>query len=306
MRRNAAMCPALAASANSSRVPGVPRAAHAGIPAGRERITPADDDIDWGADEPTPADTPDETARRRDSQATVLVRLATEARCDLWHTPAGDGHLTLTVNGHREHHPLTSRGARDYLARLYYTNSGTGRPMRVPCRMLPIPRPRVARFDGAEHPVAVRLAEYMTAHLPRLGGRHELAGRRDDQRRLAGRDESAVQFAGRAACSHYRSRTRGGSLTELYPFVNVASETDRVLLVAWELAALRGRGPFAILIFMAEPGAAKSPCEPGAASPLIDPNQSDLRRPPRNTEDFDDCRVERRDGGVRQLVTPTR
>ncbi len=78
---------------------------------------------------------------------------------------------------------------------------------------------------------------------------------------------------------------RGGSISELRPFVNVASDDDFVLVVTWELAALRPRGPYPPLVIIAEQGATKTTMT-RILRRLSDPNGSDVRRPPRNTEDL--------------------
>jgi len=50
----------------------------------------------------------------------------------------------------------------------------------------------------------------------------------------------------------------GGDIEALCPSVNVASDEDFVLLVAWLLAALRSRGPYPVLVLSGEPSSAKS------------------------------------------------
>jgi hypothetical protein len=46
----------------------------------------------------------------KDSQATIIVKLAFASRLQVFHTPAGDAYGTVIVNdGHREHHRLHSR-----------------------------------------------------------------------------------------------------------------------------------------------------------------------------------------------------
>jgi hypothetical protein len=51
------------------------------------------------------------------------------------------------------------------------------------------------------------------------------------------------------------------------------------------LATFRPHGPYPILIFMAEQGSAKTTTT-RVLRRLVDPNESDVRRPPRNTEDL--------------------
>jgi hypothetical protein len=77
----------------------------------------------------------------------------------------------------------------------------------------------------------------------------------------------------------------GGSIAELRPFANVASEADFVLLVAWLLAALRDRGPYPALVLTGEQGSAKSFLA-ALLRRLVDPNASPLRSLPREDRDL--------------------
>ncbi len=103
-----------------------------------------------------PQTTAESGERKRESQATAIVRLALEAGVELWHTPTGDGHITIAVGGHHEHHPLASRGTRDYLTRLYYFETGKA-PNATAMQAAVATLSGIARFDGAEHDVHVRV-----------------------------------------------------------------------------------------------------------------------------------------------------
>ena len=234
-------------------------------------------DIDWGAR------TTDTAGRKTESQATAIVRLALDDGIKLWHTPTGDCYGTIAVVGHHEHHPLDNRIARDYLVRLYYDDSGTA-PNATALQAAIGTLTSIARFDGEQHEVHVRVA----------GG--------DDRVYLDLVDAAwrAVEVTptGWTVISNPLVRFRrsrgmlslpvpvtGGSIDELRPFVNVGSDEDFALLVAWLLAALRPTGPYPIEILIAEQGAAKTTTAK-VQRRLCDPSASDVRRPPRNTEDL--------------------
>jgi len=112
-------------------------------------------DINWGG-EPAPAAGRAQSGAGHDSQATKIIRLAIEARCEFWHTPAAGGYLTLMIEGHHEHHPLTSRAARDYLSRLFYADTGRA-PNGSALQDALATISGISRFDGPEHPVFVRV-----------------------------------------------------------------------------------------------------------------------------------------------------
>ena len=113
---------------------------------------PSASEISWAGE--SRADTGE---RKRESQATAIVRLATEAGVELWHTPSGDPYITVSVDDHREHYPLTSRAAKDYLCRLYFLDAGKA-PNASALTDAINTLSGVARFDGDVHAVHVRVA----------------------------------------------------------------------------------------------------------------------------------------------------
>jgi transposase InsO family protein len=221
------------------------------------------------------------TAPKKESQATAIVRLATDTGAELWHTPAGDAYISIRVNGHRENHRLNSRGSRDYLVRLFYLETGKA-PNAAALQDAIATLNGIAKFDGEQHDVHVRVAgNDQCVYL-------DLA---DPLWRVV-----EVTSTGWRVIAHppvrFR-RTRGmlplpvpatnGSIDVLRPFVNVADD-DFPLVAGWQIGALRGRGPFAVLDFLGEQGTGKSSTV-RAIRRTIDPHESELRRPPRNTED---------------------
>lgn len=186
---------------------------------------------------------------KTESQPTAIVRLATEAGAELWHTPGGDGYVSVTVDQHREHHPLFSRGARDYLTRLYYRETGKA-PNATAMQAAVATLSGIARFDGAEHEVHVRVgAANGHIYLDLCDPRWRVVEVTAYGWRVVG--DPPVRFRRARGMLPLPVPVIGGSIDELLPFVNVASKKDFVLMVAWELAAFRPWGPYPILIFVA-------------------------------------------------------
>ena len=221
--------------------------------------------------------------RKRESQATAIVRLASAAGVELWHAPTGDPYITIAVGGHHEHHPLTSRAIRDYLTRLYYLDSAKA-PNATAMQAAIATLSGMARFDGAEHDVHIRVA-----------GRdgfmyHDLC---DSHWRAVEITSTGWRIISNPPLRFHRRRgmlplpvpVAGGSILELRRFINVASDADFCLMVTWLIQALRPRGPYPIEILIAEQGAAKTTTAK-VQRRLCDPSESDVRRPPRNTEDL--------------------
>ena len=71
----------------------------------------------------------------------------------------------------------------------------------------------------------------------------------------------------------------------LRAFLNVRSDDDFVLVVAWALAVLRNRGPYPALVLSGEQGSAKSTFS-AILRALLDPNTAPLRALPREDRDL--------------------
>ena len=77
----------------------------------------------------------------------------------------------------------------------------------------------------------------------------------------------------------------GGSVETLRSFLNVQSDDDFVLVVAWALAVLRNRGPYPVIVLSGEQGSAKSTFS-AILRALLDPNTAPLRALPREDRDL--------------------
>jgi hypothetical protein len=77
----------------------------------------------------------------------------------------------------------------------------------------------------------------------------------------------------------------GGSVDTLRSFLNVQSDTDFVLVVAWALAVLRNSGPYPVMVLSGEQGSAKSTFS-AILRALLDPNTAPLRALPREDRDL--------------------
>lgn len=219
----------------------------------------------------------------RPSQATQLARLADELV--LLHSADGTAYADVTIgdDGHRETHAVRSRALRDYLIRRYYLEH-----LKVPSNeavreALAVLEAR-ARFDGEEHPVAVRVAGDADVVYLDLG---DASWRVVEITRHGWRiaPSSAVRFVRPAGLLALPEPVLGGNCTLLRPFVRVARDEDFYLTIAWCLAALRPRGPFPVLNLQGEPGSAKTTTGRVVRS-LIDPNVAPVRAEPRESRDL--------------------
>ena len=98
-------------------------------------------------------------------------------------------------------------------------------------------------------------------------------------------DNPPVRFRRAAGMQPLPMPARGGSVETLRAFLNVKTDAEFVLVVAWVLACLRNRGPYPVITLSGEQGSAKSSFS-AILRALIDPNTAPLRALPREDRDL--------------------
>ena len=141
-----------------------------------------------------------------------------------------------------------------------------------------------AHFDGPERSVCIRVGG--------LGGRLYLDLGDDAWRAVeidaAGWrviDDPPVRFRRAAGMQPLPMPVPGGSVETLRSFLNLRSDADFVLVIAWALAVLRPRGPYPVIVLSGEQGSAKSTFS-AILRALLDPNTAPLRALPRQDRDL--------------------
>lgn len=233
-----------------------------------------------GGDAAEVVDEPAADEARR-SQSRLLLDLA--ADLELWHDADGNAYATVSVAGHSENHLIKERAFRSWITHqfwLRYKKVPGTQALQDALGVLA----GIAAYEGRQHPVAVRVAEMPDAIYIDLAS--------DDWRVVKVTADGwelihdpPVRFVRKRAMRPLPTPTRGGSVEELRRFVNVREERDFVLLVAWLLAALRGRGPYPVLALYGEQGSCKSTGQRMLRA-LVDPNRSPLRSAPKDERDL--------------------
>ena len=227
---------------------------------------------------------------RSDSADASALRIGTDtdrAQVDdleLWKTPQGEPYVTLPRQGHLENWATGSKVFRDYLAYAHYKAEGkapSNATLDDKRRMLE----GMARFEGETHPVFSRVASIGRTLYLDLG---------DDAWQSV-----AITSEGWQVVSHSPARFRRSpamqalprperhpdGITLLREFLNVGSEDDFRMLVAWLLGSFHPKGPYPILILSGEQGSAKSTTAQTLRD-LIDPAQPSTRSTPNSEQDL--------------------
>jgi len=233
--------------------------------------------------EPLDAAQPDEPVPpERRSQAARAIALVERAGVALWHTPDLEAWATIPVGSYSEHWPLASRPFRTWLQRLFYQEFGNVLHHQALGEALDVLGGR-ALFEGAEHPVFVRIAEHAGAlYLDLADEQWRAIEITADGWRIV--TNPPVRFRRPHGLQPLPVPERGGSLEGLWRFVRVAQD-DRPLVLGWLVMTFRPRGPYPVLALVAEQGAGKSTTA-RVLRRLVDPNDADLRAEPREERDL--------------------
>jgi hypothetical protein len=202
------------------------------------------------------------------SQATLMVALT--AGMDLFHDDKGDAFICIELDGHVETWSTRSGSFKRWLARAFYLTHGKApRSASIADAITTIEGK--ALFECEERQVLLRVGEHTdgTFHLD-LGNKswQTVAV---SEKGWSLQDCSPVRFRRGQTMTSLPVPQRGGSLDELRSLLNIETDDDFMLIVAWLLGCLRPHGPYPVLAFIAEQGSGKTSAARILRS-LIDPS----------------------------------
>ena len=218
---------------------------------------------------------------RGPTQADILIDLA--GRAELFHSADGTAFADIMINDHRETWPVRTKGFRRWLAQQFFEQT-SGAPSSEALQSALNVIEAKAHFDGPERSVFIRVGGLYGRLYLDLG---DDAWRAVEIDATGWRviDQPPVRFRRAAGMQPLAVPVPGGSVGTLRAFLNVQSDQDFVLVVAWALACLRNRGPYPALVLSGEQGSAKSTFS-AILRALLDPNTAPLRALPREDRDL--------------------
>ncbi len=218
---------------------------------------------------------------RGPTQADILIDMAGAA--ELFHAADGTAFADLDINGHRETWPVRTKGFKRWLARQFFEATGGATSSEALQSALNVIEAK-AHFDAPELPVFIRVGGINGRLYLDLG---DEAWRAIEIATSGWRvvEDPPVRFRRAAGMQPLPVPIPGGSVESLRSFLNVQSDTDFVLVVAWALAVLRNRGPYPVMVLSGEQGSAKSTFS-AILRALLDPNTAPLRALPREDRDL--------------------
>lgn len=229
--------------------------------------------------------------RRRDddgrppNQAGLLIELG-EQDVELFHTPGADpeAYADITIDGRRMTVKVRSKHFRRRLLNLYFDGTGSAPDREASNNAIATLEAKAIR-QGPEHAVYLRVAPgYID-----LGDDSWRAVRVNKEGWAVVTAPKPIRFrrsdSAMALPRPERVDDPREAIMELFKFINVKSRNDRILVIAWLLAALHSSGPYPVLVVTGEHGSAKSTCLK-ILRLLVDPQDEDLPGLPGNLRDL--------------------
>ncbi len=226
-----------------------------------------------------PADSPSP----RESQASAIVQLALGSGAELFHDDAQDVYVTITNGTHHETLPLKGTAAAAWLRFLYYEAARKAPGSQAVQDALNLLRAK-ALFEGEAHEVHVRIAGDRDAIHLDLGD-HEWQAVEITAAGWQVVCDPPRKFRRPRGLYPLPLPARGGTISDVRPFLNAANDDDFRMMVSWLVAAMCPWGPYPVLILGGEQGSAKTTTA-RVLRLLFDPNKADLRSEPRDTRDL--------------------
>jgi hypothetical protein len=223
----------------------------------------------------------EKNSNRKPSQATQLVASASDV--SFFHSPENEPYVTIGMGEHHETWRLREVHFKRWLARCMYMQTGAAPSSQALNDALALLE-AMALFEGPSEDVFVRLGQSgdkIYLDLCNEGWQViEISG--EGWKVLT---KSPIKFRRARGMKALPLPQRGGTISELRPFINLATENDFVLLVSWLVAAFNPRGPYPVAVLQGEAGSAKS-TGVRVIRELLDPNTTPLRSEPRETRDL--------------------
>jgi hypothetical protein len=219
---------------------------------------------------------------RTKSQATLLVEIADDA--DLFGDQLQDAYAAIQINGHRETRAIRSAGFKRWLVREFYRREAKAPNGSSVADALSVIEAR-AQFDGDQRHVWHRVGQDDRGLLYLDLGTPDWTAVRVTPAGWEVVSDPPVHFRRDRMTGPLPMPAAHGSLAPLLGLLNVRREDDRRRIVAWLVGVLRPRGPYAVLVFIAEQGAGKSLTARILRS-CLDPAPVHLRGMPRDERDL--------------------
>ena len=219
-------------------------------------------------------------AKKDEPQADTIYGLIKSVQ--LFRTSNSQIYADIWINGHRESHPIQSRRFRRWAGKHFFDQVGSVPNLGALDTAIELLGSAV---DLPEHKVSVRVAAGTDGciYLDLANSNWEAVEIGPSGWRVV--SNPPVRFRRSDGMLPLPTPSRGGTLDELYGFLNVTDQHDRVLVVSWIATSFMTATPQPALVIIGPHGAAKSSLTKSLGE-LVDPNALRARLMPREDRDL--------------------
>lgn len=213
-------------------------------------------------------------------QTDILLELAAPA--EPFHAPDETAYADIAVEGHRQTWPVRSKRFLHWLTREFLNQTG-GAPSIAALRSV-LNVLEAKALEGPERRVYTRVGSVDgRLYLDLCDKAWKVVEITKDGWKVI--DNPPLRFCRPTGMRPIPDPMPGGSVDTLRRYLNLQSDADFVLVVAWALAVLRDRGPYPVLVLSGEHGSAKSSFT-AILRELLDPRTPPFRAFPREDRDL--------------------
>lgn len=216
------------------------------------------------------------------SQANQLLELSSEI--EFFHTSDSEAFASFEIDGHFEHHRLSSKPFRQFLAYQFYQTQGKSPSVQAVQDALQSLSGR-ALFEGETRTVDIRLTSASDKiYLDLCNDEWQIVEIDKSGWQIIESKDAPIRFRRAKAMLALPTPTRNGDISKLKNFLNV-DDKNLILISAWLVNCFRPDYPFPILILSGEQGTAKSTASK-VLRELVDPSITPFRSSPRDERDL--------------------
>jgi putative DNA primase/helicase len=204
----------------------------------------------------------------------------TEIEDVFFHAPNGEPFASVEVKGHLETWPVQSEAFKRLVRHQYWLAMGTPMPSKLLKETIAVCDAK-ACFDGPERKVFTRIGQDDDGNIvvDLVNAKWQVAVITD--RGWSVVDRSPIPFMRRQGMTALPVPEHGGDISLLDPYLNLASENDKILFLSMLLGCFRPTGPFPLLVLAGQYGSGKSTlCN--VVRSLVDPNDASVAGMPKD------------------------
>ncbi|MDL1966518.1 MAG: toprim domain-containing protein, partial [Candidatus Desulfofervidus auxilii] len=221
------------------------------------------------------------------SQADILTRIVEanikEGNVELFHTPEQESYARIKINDHFEVWPVRKKAFKNWLARQFYLQTKKAPNSQALNDALNVIEGK-ALYEGKEASVFVRIAKHEdNIYLDLANDKWQAVEITPDGWKVI--DDPPVYFRRPKGLLPLPIPEKDGNIELLKQFLNLETEEDWILTVAWLVYALKPGSGYPVLVLYGEQGSAKSTFSK-ILKKIIDPSKAILKTVPRTERDM--------------------